>query len=222
MIILKKGNIFSTQCDVIVNPVNCVGVMGTGLALEFKLRFPDMFRKYQEFCKNGSLDIGKLWIYSIYNSKFSFKKILSFPTKRDWRHPSKIEFIEEGLNKFIQSYEKKSISSIAFPYLGTGKGGIDSKTILDLMDKYLSSLPICIEVWEYDPLAIDNVFIKFIDDLINLDSVSINLLSSVKEDKILYLKQCLDNGNFHNLSELSKIKGIGNSTIEKLFKTISV
>ena len=61
MIEFKKGNIFSTQSDVVVNAVNCVGVMGAGIALEFKLRFPDMFSKYQNFCKSGALDIGKLW-----------------------------------------------------------------------------------------------------------------------------------------------------------------
>ncbi|KAL1029109.1 macro domain-containing protein [Haemophilus influenzae] len=82
MIEFKKGNIFSTQCDVIVNAVNCVGVMGAGIALEFKIRFPEMFKKYKEFCDNGSLDIGKLWIYSISNKKFGFNRILSFPTKK--------------------------------------------------------------------------------------------------------------------------------------------
>ncbi|WP_314345581.1 macro domain-containing protein [Haemophilus parahaemolyticus] len=220
MIEFKKGNIFSTQSDVVVNAVNCVGVMGAGIALEFKLRFPDMFSKYQNFCKSGALDIGKLWLYSIPNSKSGFSKILNFPTKRDWKQSSKIEFIEDGLSKFVHSYENKSINSIAFPYLGAGKGSLSSEISLEIMEKYLSNLPIYVEIWEYDPSIIDNTFFQFRDYLLSLEPLHLAKLSGVNKDKILILRELLINHSYKNLSELSKIKGIGVATIQKLFNSV--
>ena len=113
------GNIFTTNCDVIVNTVNCVGVMGAGIALECRLRYPDMYVKYKSLCKRNLIEVGKLWLY-----KSDEKWILNFPTKRDWKFPSKAEFIHKGLQKFIEVYEQKDIQSIAFPMLGADKGGI--------------------------------------------------------------------------------------------------
>ena len=216
MIEFKKGNIFSTQCDVIVNTVNCVGVMGAGIALEFKIRFPEMFKKYKEFCDNGSLDIGKLWIYSISNKKFGFNRILSFPTKKDWKNPSKEEFIIEGLKKFTQCYKQKNIYSIAFPYLGTGKGGISQEITLNIMNRYLYDLPIKIEVWEYDPVTSDEFFLKFKKKIINSELSALEKLSGIKEDKLTILRDSLMNKPYYSFSELSKIKGITISTLEKL------
>ncbi|HHF3787808.1 TPA: macro domain-containing protein [Haemophilus influenzae] len=218
MIEFKKGNIFSTQCDVIVNAVNCVGVMGAGIALEFKIRFPEMFKKYKEFCENGSLDIGKLWIYSISKKKFGFSRILIFPTKKDWKKPSKEEFIIEGLEKFIQCYKNKNISSIAFPYLGTGKGGISKEIILRIMNRYLYDLPIKIEIWEFDAFKVDEFFLNFKKTIINSELSELKKLSGVKEDKLTILKDSLVNKPYYSFSELSKIEEITISTLQKLLK----
>jgi O-acetyl-ADP-ribose deacetylase (regulator of RNase III) len=101
MIEIKQGNIFTTQCQSIVNTVNCVGIMG--IAYEFKLRFPDMFEKYKSFCEKGLLDIGNLWVYKLTefdNEKYEY--ILSFPTKKHWKYPSKEEYLERGLEKFVR------------------------------------------------------------------------------------------------------------------------
>ena len=122
MIEIKKGNNFTSNCHTIVNTVNCVGIMGAGIAYEFKLRFPKMFQKYQQFCSNGSIDIGNLWIYKLtkYDNE-NYEYILNFPTKNHWKYPTKIEYLEKGLQKFIDTYKQKKILSIAFPLLGQVK-----------------------------------------------------------------------------------------------------
>lgn len=115
-----SGNIFDSKREVIVNAVNCVGVMGAGIALEYRLRYPDMFSKYQIFCEDGLLDIGKIWIYG----NGEPQRILNFPTKKHWKFPSKEEYLRKGLEKFVETYKEKKVQSIAFPLLGADKGGL--------------------------------------------------------------------------------------------------
>ncbi|MCA9682970.1 MAG: macro domain-containing protein [Myxococcales bacterium] len=117
--------------------MNTVGVMGKGLAQEFKRRYPTMFTRYQEHCKSGSLTIGKLYLYRSPN-----KWVLNFPTKQHWKNPSEIEWIEAGLQKFVAEYEEQGISSVSFPQLGCGNGGLDWAEVKPLMDHYLQPLPI--------------------------------------------------------------------------------
>lgn len=136
MIYYIKGNMFDSPAQVLVNTVNTVGVMGKGLALTFKKVYPDMFENYKHFCEHNELTIGKLYLY-----KTKGKWILNFPTKTTWRKPSKIEYIEEGLKKFVSTYKSKNIKSIAFPMLGCGNGGLDFENeVKPLMNKYLSTL----------------------------------------------------------------------------------
>lgn len=133
-----RTNIFESNAQVLVNTVNTVGVMGKGLAKEFKRLYPDMFKQYQQFCENGSLTIGKLHLYKTPN-----KWILNFPTKKNWRNPSKLEYIEQGLQKFVDNYERLGITSISFPMLGCGNGGLSwDNEVKPLMEKYLNGLPI--------------------------------------------------------------------------------
>ena len=143
MILYVKGNLFQSPAQTLVNAVNTVGVMGKGIALEFRRLFPEMFEQYRYLCESRQLDIGKLWLYKTPN-----KWILNFPTKRHWRQPSRIEYIEAGLCKFVDSYSEMGIHSIAFPPLGCGNGQLDFKTqVQPLMNKYLRDLPI--EVFIY-------------------------------------------------------------------------
>ena len=130
--VIRNSDIFKSQCQTIVNTINCVGVMGKGLALEMKKQYPQMFDKYKGLCDKGLLDIGKLWLY-----KDEEKWILNFPTKKDWRNPSEYSFIEYGMQKFIETYQSKSITSIAFPMLGCNNGGLDKDLVLEIMTKYL-------------------------------------------------------------------------------------
>jgi O-acetyl-ADP-ribose deacetylase (regulator of RNase III) len=132
-----SSNLFDSPAQTLVNTVNVVGVMGKGIAAEFKRRYPGMFRRYAEHCKNGSLDIGKLYLYRTAN-----KLILNFPTKKHWRHPSRLEYIEAGLKKFVDTYAAHGIVSISFPQLGCGNGGLPWSEVQPLMQRYLKDLPI--------------------------------------------------------------------------------
>lgn len=142
MITYVKGDIFSSPSKVIVNTVNTVGVMGKGVALEFKNRYPDMFQSYKALCDEKKLDIGKLVLW-----KNSSKWVLLFPTKKHWRNPSKMEYIEKGLEKFVENWDRLGANSIAFPRLGCGNGGLDWEDVRPLMEKYLNPLPLQILIY---------------------------------------------------------------------------
>lgn len=142
MLTYIKGDLFSSPAQVLVNTVNTVGIMGKGLALEFKTRYPEMFKEYQKVCNDNLLDIGKLFLW-----KKEDKWVLLFPTKKHWRSPSKLDYIEKGLEKFVQSYDELGIESIAFPKLGCGNGGLDWADVKPLMEKYLKHLPINIYIY---------------------------------------------------------------------------
>lgn len=130
-----KGNIFDSNAQVIVNPVNCKGVMGKGLALAFKQKYPAMFAVYERDCQTGRLQIGRPTIY-----RESTPWILNFPTKDHWRSPSKLEYIEKGLIFLVDHYKQVGITSIAFPKLGTQNGRLSWDEVGPLMAKYLSQM----------------------------------------------------------------------------------
>lgn len=138
MITYVAGSLFNSPAQVLVNAVNTHGVMGKGIAAEFKRRYPEMFADYHQQCKLGMLQIGMLWVY-----KSPGKSILNFPTKKHWRDPSKPEYIEAGLERFSTEYAQLGIRSIAFPALGCGNGGLDwERVIKPMMEDYLNKLPI--------------------------------------------------------------------------------
>lgn len=142
MIEYLEGDIFDSPAQVIVNTVNTVGVMGKGIALSFKQRYPAMFEKYRTACEKHQLTIGKLMLF--YESDHW---LLLFPTKENWRNPSKLEYLEKGLMKFVDTYADKGISSIAFPRLGCGNGELDWNVVRPLMEKHLKPLPIDIYIY---------------------------------------------------------------------------
>lgn len=142
MIEYIEGDLFESPAQVIVNTVNTVGVMGKGLALSFKQRYPKMFEKYKTACEKHLLTIGKLMLF--YEADHW---LLLFPTKENWRNPSKLEYIEKGLMKFVQTYAEKNITSIAFPRLGCGNGELDWNEVKPLMEHYLKRLPIDVYVY---------------------------------------------------------------------------
>jgi hypothetical protein len=119
--------------------------MGKGLARAFKGRYPQMFRQYQELCRNGLLDIGKLWLW-----KGSEQWVLNFPTKKHWKDPSKLSYIQAGLEKFVEQYEQRGITEIAFPRLGCGNGGLDWNKVQPLMERYLRKLPIPVYIHDFE------------------------------------------------------------------------
>lgn len=138
MIIYVQTDLFESPAQVLVNTVNVVGVMGKGIAKRFKDVYPSMYKEYQILCEKKLFDVGMLWLY-----KTPHKWILNFPTKKHWRSPSKLEYIESGLKKFAETYMERGITSISFPLLGCGNGGLDWESeVQPLMEKYLRPLPI--------------------------------------------------------------------------------
>lgn len=121
MIELKYGNIFDSEAEVLLNPVNTDGIMGKGLAYQFKIKYPQNFKIYYNKCKNFELEIGKELIYSFENGKY----IVNFPTKKTWKENSKLEYITIGLNLLREFIIKNNINSVAIPPLGAGNGKLD-------------------------------------------------------------------------------------------------
>lgn len=142
MIEYVEGNIFNSPAQVIVNPVNTVGVMGKGIALEFKNRYPIMFEKYKTACEKHMLTIGRLMLVSAPDHL-----LLLFPTKESWRYPSKLSYIELGLKRFCDYYAQRGITSIAFPKIGCGNGELDWEEVKPLMERYLKDLPIDVYIY---------------------------------------------------------------------------
>jgi O-acetyl-ADP-ribose deacetylase (regulator of RNase III) len=124
MITYKTGDIFTEQVDAIVNTVNCVGVMGRGIALQFKKRYPENFKFYQEACNRQEVVPGKMLVYET-GSLVGPRYIINFPTKRHWRGASRIEDIESGLVDLNSVIKRLNIRSIAIPPLGSGLGGLN-------------------------------------------------------------------------------------------------
>ncbi len=124
MIDHKSGDIFDEDVEALVNSVNCVGVMGRGIALQFKNRFPENFKAYAAACKRNEVQPGRMFVYElgqITNPRY----IINFPTKRHWRGKSRIEDIEIGLNALAQEIRGRNIKSIAIPPLGSNLGGLN-------------------------------------------------------------------------------------------------
>lgn len=140
---VKIGDMFESRCGTIVNTVNCVGAMGKGIALEFKKRYPEMYREYVDKCRLGEVKPGKPYIYNNADGT----RILNFPTKDHWRFPSRLSYVMDGLDWFVKHYEEYGVKSIAFPPLGCGNGGLTWETVGPLMYRKLCDLPIEIEIY---------------------------------------------------------------------------
>jgi O-acetyl-ADP-ribose deacetylase (regulator of RNase III) len=136
------ANIFDSPAQTLVNTVNTSGAMGKGLALQFKRLFPKMFEEYQKLCETGRLKVGELWLYHT-----PHKRVLNFPTKKHWRNPSKLDYVEKGLRAFVGSYQDAGITSVAFPKLGCGNGELPWREVKPLMERYLRALPIDVYVY---------------------------------------------------------------------------
>ncbi|HAJ36312.1 MAG TPA: phosphatase [Chloroflexi bacterium] len=155
MIWYVQGNLFQSPAQTLVNTVNTVGVMGKGVALEFKRLFPEMYAQYRDLCERGQFKVGQLWLY-----KSPQKWVLNFPTKEHWRQPSRVEYVEAGLRKFVEVYSEWGIHSIAFPPLGCGNGQLDFATqVRPLMERYLRNLPIDVFIYPH----IGRTFVEHLD-----------------------------------------------------------
>jgi O-acetyl-ADP-ribose deacetylase (regulator of RNase III) len=151
MIIQGKGNILDADVEAVVNTVNELGFMGKGLALEFKARYPANFKAYESACEKGEVGVGRMFVTE-HVDMFGPRWLINFPTKRDWRNGSRIEWIRSGLDDLLRVIEARQIRSIAIPPLGCGNGGLDWRAVRPLIVEALGSLPGC-TVTVFEPAA---------------------------------------------------------------------
>lgn len=148
------GNLLDAPVEALVNTVNTVGVMGKGIALQFKELFPGNFREYARACKAKELAPGKLLVVQEAALGHAAQWIINFPTKTEWRQKSRYEYIEAGLAALVDVIRERQIRSIALPPLGCGNGGLDWVRVKSLIEQYLT--PVAeggVEVQVYEPNA---------------------------------------------------------------------
>ena len=167
--VIENGNLFSSNYQTLTNAVNTYGVMGKGIALEFKKHFNGMYEEYQHMCKNGKVELGRPYLYKPQQNKdeqleffsqdstkgklvveLSEKWVLNFPTKQHWRSPSKLNAIQTGLQYLQEHIEQWGIKSLAVPALGCGEGGLSWEDVRPILREGLKKLMIDVEL--YAPL----------------------------------------------------------------------
>ncbi|MDJ0734271.1 MAG: macro domain-containing protein [Nostocaceae cyanobacterium] len=151
MIEFKQGNLLEEKAEAIVNTVNCVGVMGKGIALQFKRAYPENFREYAKACQAGKVQPGRMFTV-VRDSIFNPRYIINFPTKRHWRGKSKIEDIKNGLTALIAEVKQLGITSIAIPPLGCGNGGLNWTEVKPLIESAFNQLP-NVQVILFEPIG---------------------------------------------------------------------
>ena len=198
---LRQGNILDADVEALVNTVNTVGVMGKGIALQFKKAYKENFTAYAKACQNGEVEIGKMFVFDrgeLLKPKF----IINFPTKRHWREKSKLDYIESGLEDLVRVIDNLQITSVAIPPLGCGNGGLDWKKVQPLIESAFAKIPqvnaIIFEPAPFDPDQIRVTspkpklnpnrasLLKLIDEYLSLGNIT---LSKLEIQKLLYFLQ---------------------------------
>lgn len=211
MINYFEGTVFNVNTQAIVNTVNCTGVMGAGIALEFMLRYPDVFEDYEVKCNNKRIITGKVDYYKNADDRI----IVNFPTKWHFKYPSKLIWIEQGLQDFVKTYKRYGITSIAFPKLGTSNGGLNWNDVRVLMEKHLSNLDIDVYVCldnNKEAEGIEKIMLdKFNSTSIEQISSTVKLNSKQKEN----LKNRMPYNRFWKIADT---ESIGMKTYSMIFK----
>jgi O-acetyl-ADP-ribose deacetylase (regulator of RNase III) len=146
MIEYVRGNLLDADVQALVNAVNTVGVMGKGIALQFKERFPHNFMHYADACKKGAMRPGKMLV--TWDSGVDGEKIVvNFPTKTHFRRKSEYDYIEEGLKDLVRVIHAWGIQSIALPALGCGNGGLQWEKVRPMIEQYLGDSAVRVEVY---------------------------------------------------------------------------
>ena len=212
-----RGNIFESSCQTVVNTVNCVGVMGKGIAFEYKHRFPEMYASYARLCEKKQLQPGLLQLWTK-NTPW----ILNFPTKNHWKYPSKIDYLENGLAKFAETYSARGISSIAFPELGTSSGGLQWSEVKILMYKYLEPLEnLDIEIYHFDPKAKDTFFDILFQKVHRFDVTDYRAYLNIPTKQAQIISSAIQTSEIHSMLDLQKLKGVGEKTFEKIYTFVN-
>lgn len=151
MLTYRQGNLLDADVDAVVNTVNTVGVMGKGIALMFKDRYPENFKTYAAACKAKEVEVGRMFV-SATGELGGPRWVINFPTKKHWRHPSRREWIEAGLEDLVRVVREKGVRSLALPPLGCGNGGLDWQEVRPLIEHAAVRLP-DVEIIAFEPTA---------------------------------------------------------------------
>ncbi len=193
---VKIGNIFDSKLQTKVNTINCVGVMGKGIALEFKNQYPAMYKEYVKLCSAGMVEPGKPYLYR----DLLGTSILNFPTKEHWKSPSKLSYILDGLDWFVNNYASLGIESIAFPPLGCGNGGLSWELVGPIMYQKLKNLPIEIEIYApygTKPEQLSKAFLEASCEISNGEILGATQNKRNKNwDLLIYVVQQLSNNRY--------------------------
>lgn len=173
---VRAGDLFQSRAQTLVNTVNCVGVMGKGVALEFKRRFPEMYADYVERCRRGEVRLGRPYLYRHTSGRW----ILNFPTKDHWRSVARLDDIVRGLKYLLDHYREWGITSLAVPPLGCGQGGLDWKVVGPTLYRHLKQMDIPVEL--YAPLGTPKEWLQlsFMDGAATLDGEPANDLTRLR------------------------------------------
>lgn len=207
MTTVKIGNLFESNAQTWVNTVNCVGVMGTGIALEFKKRFPAMFQDYVSRCHAGAVQIGRPYHYT----DLLGASIVNFPTKKHWRSASRAQDIEQGLDYFVAHYQEWGIESVAFPPLGCGNGGLDWSVIGPLMYEKLNGLPIPVEIYAPYGTSASQLTPTFLSKSVAVNSAMVGVQHPKMKDEWLALLEVV-----YQLSKQPYTNPVGRTIFQKI------
>lgn len=206
-----KGNIFNSKAEVIAVTVNCVGFMGKGMALECALRFPEVESEYKAACKEHLVKTGFMfWPQAVKNPN-----LVLFPTKNDYKFPSKISYIREGLESLCKDLSDRKLSSIALPKLGTELGGLDWKIVEKEILLAFESFVINLEIWSYDSNIKDPQVEKILQ-LVEKDFTFASEFTGLNENILKRLIRAKQNSTFAGFADLLKIEGVGKQSAKKL------
>lgn len=209
-----NGNLFSSGAEALVNTVNCVGPMGKGVALEFRRRFPEMFEAYKAVCARGELRPGNILPY-----RKSKPWVLNLAVKDDWKHPSKLIWIEQCLEKFCDWYPKVGLKSAAFPWIGAMNGGIPLAAIKEVTRRYLSELnDIEIEVYSFDPDAPDPLFDKLVRQKHSRSIEEFKSVSGIRKKQVEGLYELLEDASVSSLSHVVESGILGKTSLDRLYE----
>src|SRR5258708_5923163 len=140
MVELRRGDILKAKVDALVNTVNTEGVMGRGIALQFKKAFPDVFKAYEAACKRGAIRVGEVSSHDL-NRFEQPHYVINVPTKKHWRGKSRLEYVESGLRALVEEVKRLGIKSVAVPPLGCGLGGLDWDEVRPRVERAFEVIP---------------------------------------------------------------------------------
>jgi O-acetyl-ADP-ribose deacetylase (regulator of RNase III) len=206
-------SVFDAGCQTITNTVNCQGVMGAGLALEFKLRYPEVFEDYAQRAKAKAIKPGEPYVYRGANGL----QVLNFPTKNAWRLPSRMEWITSGLDAIAAHWQEWGIQSLAVPRLGSSHGGLDWPRVKVEVIERLSPLPIRVAICLDEQPHPDGVEARILD-LVNASDEVALARAGLSRSAVAAL---VEHRPFRRVRNLIEVKGVGKASYERLFQALS-